>query len=141
MLTWTTYGTRLQGDERGYVKKAKVLPGDEKPEESNCKSQANETVRLSGEQKEIVRQAIMKQGATLGQKILALAVCSNHIHLVAEYIPKPVGRVVANYKKAGRLGLKKLGLDGRVWTTGYDKRFCFDRVSLDQRIKYVYPSG
>jgi len=25
MITWTTYGTWLQGDERGYVKNGKVL--------------------------------------------------------------------------------------------------------------------
>ena len=25
MVTWTTYGTWLQGDEQGYVKKGKVL--------------------------------------------------------------------------------------------------------------------
>jgi len=30
MLTWTTYGTWLQGDERGYVKDGQVLRGDKK---------------------------------------------------------------------------------------------------------------
>ena len=25
MVTWTTYGTWLQGDERGYVKNGKIL--------------------------------------------------------------------------------------------------------------------
>jgi hypothetical protein len=29
MITFTTYGTWLQGDERGYVKNGRILPGDE----------------------------------------------------------------------------------------------------------------
>ncbi len=30
MLTWTTYGSWLQGDVRGYVKNSRILPDDKK---------------------------------------------------------------------------------------------------------------
>ncbi len=137
MLTWTTYGTWLQGDERGYVKDGKTLGGDRVLMEANKRSQAGRTVHLSAKQKRVVHNAILREGALLGQRILALAVCSNHVHLVAEYITKPVGDVVAIYKAAGRKALNDLGIKGKVWTKGFDKRFCFDRESMQERIDYV----
>jgi len=33
--------------------------------------------------------------------------------------------------------LKKLGLTKRLWTRGFDKRFCFTDEQLEQKIKYV----
>ncbi len=29
------------------------------------------------------------------------------------------------------------GLEGKVWARGYDKRFCFEEVSVESRIAYV----
>lgn len=137
MLTWTTYGTWLQGDKRGYVKNGRILHGDENLLKANRESQASSTVRLSREQKKLVRDAIIAEATVIGQQILAIAVCSNHIHLVANYIPKPIADIVAYYKKAGRLALKQIGLKGKIWAKGYDKKFCFDTISLDKKIKYV----
>jgi hypothetical protein len=33
--------------------------------------------------------------------------------------------------------LKEIGLKGKIWARGYDKRFCFDQITLDKRIEYV----
>jgi REP element-mobilizing transposase RayT len=136
-ITWTTYGTWLQGDERRYVKDGKILPADEALLQSNQKLQVQDTVKLSKLQQEIARQAIMKQAELLKQQIYALAVKSNHIHIVAEYIPQPIAKIVAYYKSAARLALKTVGCDGKVWTAGYDKRFCFDKETLERKIRYV----
>ena len=108
MLTWTTYGTWLQGDKRGYVKKGETLPDDEKLLEANKNAQSEDTFRQNYKQKKIVYDAIMNQANTIGQKVLAIVVYSNHIHIVAEYVPKSVGDIVAYYKTAGRLALKEL---------------------------------
>ena len=137
MLTWTTYGTWLQGDKRGYVKKGEILPGDERLLEANKNIQSEDTFRLNSQQKRIVYDAIMNQAGAIGQKVLAIVVYSNHIHIVAEYIPKPVSNIVAYYKTAGRLALKEVGINGRIWTIGYDKRYCFDQRALGQKIRYV----
>lgn len=136
-ITWTTYGTWLQGDNRRYVKDGKILPANEALLQSNQKLQVQDTVKLSKPQREIVRQAITKQAEMLKQQIYALAVKSSHIHIVAEYIPQPIATIVAYYKNAARLALKTVGCDGKVWTAGYDKRFCFDKETLEQRIRYV----
>ena len=103
MLTWTTYGTWLQGDRRGYVRNGKILPADRLLHETNVTKLSGSLVSLSLAQRRTVRTAILTEAGRLGQKILALAVGSNHVHLLVEYIPKPIGRVVSHYKNAARL--------------------------------------
>ncbi len=137
MLTWTTYGTWLQGDQRGYVKDGEILPGDRLLNETNVTKLSGSLVGLSLAQRRTVRTAILTEAGRLGQKIPALAVGSNHVHLVVKYIPKPIGRVVSHYKNAARLALADTGNTDRWWTKGYDKRYCFDKCSLHSRIAYV----
>ncbi len=136
-MTWTTYGTWLQGNKKGYVKKGRTFPGDEKLLEANKKAQSEKAFRLTSQQKKVVHDAIMNQADIIGQKVLAISVCSNHVHIVVEYISKPICDVVAYYKNTSRQALKTFGITGRIWTTGYDKGYCFDQKTLQQRIKYV----
>ena len=137
MITWTTYGTWLQGDERGYVKNGKIYSGNEVLRQANQQLQSQEAIRLSKVQQQLVQKAIVKEAQSQGQRIYALAVQSNHVHLLLEYMPRPLSKMVAHYKKAARLALRTIGHTGKVWAKGYDKRFCFDRATLEQRIKYV----
>jgi REP element-mobilizing transposase RayT len=137
MLTWTMYGTWLQGDKRGYVKDSKVLGEDRRLYEVNQRRLKGRARRLDKKDKIVVRDAILSEAKRLGQEILAIAVCSNHVHVVVNCVDEPLEVVVARYKKAGRLALRETGFEGRVWTRGYDKRFCFDEVSLEERIRYV----
>jgi len=137
MITWTTYGTWLQGDKRGYVKKGKIYPKNENLLQSNKKLKSQKAIKLSKTQQQAVRKAIIEEAALQGQRIFALTATSNHVHLVAEYINKPISKITAYYKKAARLALKAMGHNGKLWTRGYDKRFCFDQATLEQRIKYV----
>ena len=137
MITWTTYGTWLQGDKRGYVKDGKVLGENPKLQNANVQSQAGNSVKLTVQQREIVRKAILSEAKKLKQKVYSMAVCSNHVHLVVEYISDPIREVVGYYKNATRVALQVKGFVGRVWTRGYDKRYCFNEKSLRARIDYV----
>ena len=137
MITFTTYGTWLQGDKRGYVKDAKIYPTNETLMRANKENQSGRTIWLSADQREIASKAVLVEAVVQQQQIFALAVSSNHVHIVAEYIPKPIGTIVAYYKKAIRLALKDVGHNGKLWTRGYDKRFCFDKATLNQKIHYV----
>ena len=93
MITLTFYGMWLQGDERGYVKDGKVLGGNIGLYESNKANLKSERVRLNKKEQEIVRQAIMNMAFGLGQKIYALAVCSNHVHIVVGNCDEMVGKI------------------------------------------------
>lgn len=137
MVTWTTYGTWLQGDKRRYVKDGKTLLPNEVLAEANAKALTKNTVQLSFNQRRIAEEAIRQKAIQFGQRIYALSVCAKHVHLVAEYIPRPIGIVVQRYKSCAVRALRKDGIQGRVWTTGFDKRYCFDRDTLQQKINYV----
>jgi len=137
MVTWTTYGTWLQGDERGYVSEGKIRPGDENIKEICQKLQKQPAVILNKEEKKTVRQSILKESEKIKQTIKALAVCTNHVHLVAEPCRESIEEIVSRYKNAAMFTLCKFGRNGRVWTRGFDKRFCFTEEQLAARINYV----
>jgi REP element-mobilizing transposase RayT len=137
MLTWTTYGTWLQGDERGYVKNGKILCENPRLKKANVESMLRNEVRLNKRQQEIVKEAIFKEAEKTKEKILALAVCSNHIHLVLCYTIRPIEKTTGRFKNAARVALQQDGFIGRVWARGFDKRYCFDEKSLKNRIDYV----
>jgi REP element-mobilizing transposase RayT len=137
MVTWTTYGTWLQGNDRPYVKDGEILPPNKELAEANTKALTKDAVRLSFNQRGIAEEAIRQKAIQFGQRIYALSVRAKHVHLVVEYIPKPIGIVVQRYKSCAVRALRKNGMRGRVWTTGFDKRYCFDGDALQRRINYV----
>jgi hypothetical protein len=59
MVTWTTYGSWLSGDKRGYVKQGKTKPGDPKIMNASQSLQKSVTVTLNSGQKTIIRRAIL----------------------------------------------------------------------------------
>jgi len=137
MLTWTTYGIWLQGDERGFVRDGKILRGNKGLAQANKLSQVQGSVKLTKRQRELVREAILKEAALRKQRVHALAVKATHVHIVVQNTVEPIGNMVAYYKKAGRLAIKATRHTGKLWTRGYDKRFCFDEASLQARTKYA----
>jgi len=141
MITWTTYGSWLQGEEKGYVKDGKILRGNEKLKEANQAAMVREKVKLSKREKGIVEKAILESAKRFGQKILAVSVYSNHVHVVAKYVDVPISAFVGYCKNAARTALNEAGIEGKIWTHGYDKRFCFDEKHLKAMIEYVKRHG
>ena len=137
MVTWTTYGTWLPGDKRGYVRQGKIMPGDPKILKASQSLQKAATVTLDSEQKAIIRRAILQEAQKIGHTIEALAVCTNHIHLVARPCEESIESIVSRYKNVAMFALRIDGSVRRIWTRGFDKRFCFNEKSLNQRIEYV----
>jgi REP element-mobilizing transposase RayT len=137
MVTWTTYGTWLQGDRRKYVKDGEILPADKELEEANKRQQKSGTVRLTNKQKKIVEDVILKEGQRIGQEILALGVFSNHVHIVIGSTNESIENTVSRYKNAVTCALKKAGLTEKIWTRGFNKRFCFSNGELATKIEYV----
>jgi len=137
MVTWTTYGTWLQGDKQGYVKDGSVLKENRGLREANKRKLKNKAVRLGKREREEVKKAITQSALNWGQCVYAIAVCSNHVHVVVSYTERDIGRCVRDYKNASVLALRRNGFVGKVWTSGYDKRYCFDEKSLCARAAYV----
>lgn len=137
MVTWTTYGTWLQGDKRGYVKDGRIFEGDQTLLRL-CKGlQKGQTVKLTKREKEAVRRAILSESQRIGQNLEALAVCTNHLHLAARPCCKSIERIVSMYKSVATRVLRSVGRSGPIWTTGFDKRFCFTESDLAKKIEYI----
>jgi REP element-mobilizing transposase RayT len=137
MVTWTTYGTWLQGDKRKYVNDGEILPADKKIEEANKRQQKSGTVRLTNEQKNIVKDAVLKEAQKIRQEILAISVFSNHVHVVVGSTNESIENTVSRYKNVATCALKKTGLTEKIWTRGFNKRFCFSSEELEEKIAYV----
>jgi REP element-mobilizing transposase RayT len=108
---------------------------------SNIRNLKDDVVRLNREQRAIVSEAIVEASKRFKQKICAIAVRSNHVHIVAEYVGVPISVLAGYYKSAGRVALKEYGFKGKVWTKGFDKRFCFSEKDLRTRVDYVNRHG
>ena len=137
MATWTTYGTWLQGDKRGYVKNATVLEPNEALEKSNEELLKHEKVKIPKSIREIVKNAILKEAAAMNQNVYAIAVQSNHVHIVVESIGRTCGYSVGRFKKSATIALRKHGFSGKIWSKGFDKRYCYHRSELEAKIEYV----
>ena len=137
MLTWTTYGTWLQGDRRGYVKNAEVLAVNEGLYKANQQQMKFEPVRLSAKQQSIVMDTILGVAVKSGQKVFALAVAGNHLHLLVEPAGEPFGCVVSRYKNTVRKAIEADGFASHLWTRGFDKRYCNSTEELICRIRYI----
>jgi REP element-mobilizing transposase RayT len=137
MVTFTTYGTWLQGSRRRFVKDGEILEPNEKLEQANKNALKNDEVKLSKKEREIVKFAVLQEAERIGENILALSVGRTHVHIVINEGGKPVDKVVNRFKTAAYFALRENGFNRKVWTKSYDNRFCFDGISLRNRIKYV----
>ena len=137
IATWTTYGTWLQGDRKGYVKNAATFEANAELEKSNKELLKQDKIEIPENLRKTVKNAILKEAEEIGQKVYAIAICSNHVHIVVESIGKSCGYSVGRFKKAATRALRKFGFANMVWTKGFDKRYCYHQHELETKIKYV----
>lgn len=137
MITWTTYGSWLQGDKWGYVLNGQVLSRNDKLRLTNQTQQKYPTFKLNLQQRQTVEEAILEEAERINHKISAIAVRSNHMHIVASVSRESIEQAVHRYKYSATLALRKLGIKGKIWSKGFDKRFCFTEKELETKIKYV----
>lgn len=137
MLTWTTYGAWLQGNEGGYIKDGKKCDPSPGLYHRNQMSLKQPPVLLSDVQREQVKTQIISEAERIGQKIHALTVQEKHVHLVLEKTSEKIEAAVHRYKRTATHVLRQNGFEGKVWASGYDKRFCFTREQLAMRVEYV----
>ena len=135
LLTWTTDGTWLRGDLRGWVDEGRVLPPDPVLESAERARMKHSAFTFDPDQLFSVGQAIGESlTSRLKLTILALTVQTWHVHVVIGATSKPLPDVVKCAKDAARWHLR---FNRPLWTVKYDKRFCFDDESTRTRVEYV----
>jgi REP element-mobilizing transposase RayT len=137
MLTWTTYGSWLPGDKRKYVQDGKIMPPDKTVLESNKKRLKAKIVKLANSEQEIVKQTILSEAKRIGQIIEGIVVYSNHVHLLVRPHSESIEKTVGRYKSITTKQLWIKGRQGRVWTKGYDTRFCFKEEDITVKKQYI----
>ncbi|MBL8826957.1 MAG: hypothetical protein JNM18_08200 [Planctomycetaceae bacterium] len=135
LITSTTYGTWLRGDARGWVERGEIKPPEPTLEAADRAQLKFPPFRFAETELTPVRDAIsLAIQARRDTKVLAITVQTWHVHVVIGESLASIPAVVKCLKDAARWHLR---LDRPIWTTGYDKRYCFDERSLLARIAYV----
>ena len=140
-VTWTVYGTHLQGDARGWRRRKH---GDQPPQprlEKWHRERLNHAVvLLSPSQKAIVEAECQRHCDHRAWRLWAVNARSNHVHVVVT-APGYSGRAVRDQLKANcTRGLREhwtVFCDRPVWTVGGDWECINSEDDLDTVCTYV----
>jgi REP element-mobilizing transposase RayT len=146
-LTWTTYGTWLPGDERGWVAKPGDLHLPDASLERESRSRMTESpVLLDDRQRDIVVRTIAEHCLVRSWHLHAVACRTNHVHVVVTADRRRPEDVMDQLKA---WCTRKLKDQDRVripenrtirwnwWTQRGSKRWLNDLHSLETAISYV----
>jgi len=146
LLTWTSYGTWLPGDRRGWVDRRAAGPGfpyqepDPKREDRARNAMSEPPVLLDKPARQVVDAAIRRTCAYRGWIVHALNVRSNHAHIVVspgDLSPGATMKVLKAY--ASRALNEALATRGRKhwWTSSGSTKYLNSESSLFAAIRYV----
>lgn len=133
MVTTTTYGTWLPGELRGYVENGIILPGNPKLFEHASGLMKAEPVFLNDDEQVTLFDAIKRAADEFQYTLLAVSIESWHAHWLIDHGFDKVETMVGRLKTRMRQALGR----GRIWTNGYDARYCFDRGAVNGRRGYI----
>jgi REP element-mobilizing transposase RayT len=155
-FTWTTYGTRLPGDARGFVSNVRGDEGhgvrfnargadavsDIPPLEQYMRERLiGPPIYLTQEHADLLLPQFQETAAYRGWALLAVAVMTNHVHLVAGLPGDPdPSEVLGDFKGYGSRPLNRRWgkpASGTWWTEGGSKRKKADAGAILEAIRYV----
>jgi len=147
-ITWTTYGTWLSGDARGWIQWGEwgLKPPDPERERDAAKRMVESAVVLTEEQRALVEQTVRDHCRIRGWLLHAVNVRTNHVHVLVTADRDP--QEVMNQFKAwcSRQLSDALGLVGTVakkagrrhwFTEGGNKELIDSEDYLSNAIQYV----
>lgn len=139
-ITWTTYGTWLPGDSRGWRKKGR---GEQPPQpllEAWCRERMTESEVVLNETQRAKVESVCREHARIrGWVLHAVNARSNHVHLAvtADKAPKVVrDQFKANATRVLRQEPAALRKEN-IWTTGGDCEIVDGDEELARVIEYI----
>jgi REP element-mobilizing transposase RayT len=139
-ITWTTYGTWLPGDSRGW---RKWKAGEQPPQpllEDWCRDRMKEdAVFLTTQQRKAVEDICRKHAAIRGWVLHAVNARSNHVQLAVTADEKP-DKVRDQFKANATSALRKLVppvSNSKVWTRGGDIEIVDGDEGLERVVYYI----
>jgi REP element-mobilizing transposase RayT len=143
-LTWTTYGTWLRGDARGWAEigedgVTRYAEPDPERVAADRGRLKHEPIVLSPDMRQVIDQAIRDGCDHRGWRLHAVNVRSNHVHAVVS-ANREIDRVLADLKAWGTRRLREQGFvaaEARIWTRHGSTRFLNSPASLAAAMDYV----
>jgi len=146
-LTWTTYGTWLPGDERGWVEKpGEFRAADHKREERARQRMTEPALTLDVEQRRIVEDTIAEHCRIRGWQLHAVNARTQHVHVAVTAPGRKPEDVMDQFKAWCTRRLKERERSRRSpkdkirqnwWTQRGSKRWLNDTKSLEEMIQYA----
>jgi REP element-mobilizing transposase RayT len=145
-LTWRAYGTWLPGDERGWVDAVHNVYRSEIPAHNAARLRRSRTrmrggrVEFDGRARNLISSTIQDHGRLRKWEIYALAVQTNHVHVVVQASPIGPERMMSELKAWCSRRLRASGCfpsDARVWARHGSTRYLWDDESLNAATAYV----
>lgn len=93
----------------------------------------SDPVYFNSREQTVLHDAIVAATKEYDYRLFAVSIERWHIHWLADHGFDPVETMVGRLKNRMRKALNR----GRIWTEGYDKRFCFDSESVLRRFDYI----
>jgi hypothetical protein len=146
-LTWTTYGSWLPGDQRGWVAK----PGEFRPPDADAERAARQlmtepALSLDVEQRRIVEDTIADHCRIRGWHLHAVSARTRHVHVVVTAPGRTPDEVMNQLKawctrklKDDERSQRPAGGRGRQnwWTQRGSKRWLNDPQSVEAATRYA----
>jgi REP element-mobilizing transposase RayT len=153
-ITWTTYGSRLPGDERGFVsntfvpgqgyeRKHNVLGTPYTADDPATRARARQlqkwpTVYLTATEALAAAECLVETAQRYGWRIVRAAVMTDHVHVVVMDCPDDGSQVRRVLKGNTQAQLSKNNGTSRVWwTTGGSDRYKHGESAIVEAIRYV----
>ncbi|MFH1417864.1 MAG: transposase [Planctomycetota bacterium] len=155
LLTWTTYGSWLPGDKRGFVSRAPRANGNHNvrntPEtpydsggvdlrESAKARMKGKAIELTAEHAALLAESFGESATTHSIGVIAFAMMPDHIHILCQSADHDGSRLLKLFKGAAshRLGQSfQLANAPRWWTEGGSKRYIKKGEDPAAAIDYV----
>jgi REP element-mobilizing transposase RayT len=139
LITWTTYGTWLPGDARGWIEKGvPVIQAGDPERRAAAHALMKETpVLLDPAQRSLVEHTIGDHCAIRQWQLHAVNARSNHVHVVVT-APLPPDQVMNQFKGwCSRRLSEQFVRRKRWWTLRGSKKWINDEEYLQNAIRYV----
>ena len=137
-ITFTTYGTWLQGRDPGWVDRqhneygTPILEGDAERESAQRAKMRQPEYRLDEPRRAIVLKTILEVAAHRQWRVLAVHVRTNHVHVVVSAAAKPEKVISRRLREA--LGEEA---DRDRWTQHGSTKYLWSEESVAEKVDYV----
>lgn len=143
LLTWTTYGTWLPGDQRGWVLQGHGIQLSDPVRKKFAQQRMTEPAcTLDKQERDVVEQTIAEHCQIRGWKVHAVNCRSNHVHVVvsADRHPKEVRDQFKAWCTRKLKALQRSRSTNRrekCWAERGSQRYLGDEKGLEAAIYYV----